>query len=93
MLGDVVSRLAGISTLPEEYLPSELSSSVDLNFVDDERNKQRDVWSGVGGHIKPSFTLQVSVGADTKVSLVGQPEQPRRAGACDDGDVVQRVFA
>jgi hypothetical protein len=65
LLGDVISRIAGTTTLPEEFLPGDVSTSIDLSFVDDERNKQRDVWSGVGGQLKPSFTLQVSVGADT----------------------------
>jgi hypothetical protein len=63
LLGEVISRLAGRDTLPPDYLPHELSSSVHLNLGDADR--QRDIWSGAGGALKAAFTLDVSVAADT----------------------------
>jgi hypothetical protein len=65
LLGDLVSRFASRSTLPEEYLTSSLSSSVHLRLCADDANKPRDVWSGSGGQLKASFTMEVSVAADT----------------------------
>ncbi len=65
LLGEVISRVASLDTLPVEYLPTELSSSVHLNLVEDDRHRARDIWSGAGGTLKASFTLQVTVAADT----------------------------
>jgi hypothetical protein len=65
LLGDLVSRLVGIDILPHEMLPQEVSSSVSLSFGGDDRNKNREIWSGLGGHLKASFTLHVDVAADT----------------------------
>lgn len=65
LLGDLVSRFAGLAVLPDQYLTSTLSSSVHVRMVYDEANKPRDVWSGSGGQLKASFAIEVSVAADT----------------------------
>jgi hypothetical protein len=65
LLGDVISRLASIDVLPPEHLPSPLTSSVHLAFAEDDRHKARDVWNGAGGTLKASFSLQVTVAADS----------------------------
>ncbi|MCW2597978.1 MAG: hypothetical protein JWP39_3866 [Jatrophihabitans sp.] len=65
LLGNVISRCAALSELPERHILGELSSPVHLTFANDERNRQREVWNGVGGQLKPSFTLQANVAADT----------------------------
>jgi hypothetical protein len=65
LLGDVISRCAALGELPAQHVTGDLSSPVHLTFADDERNRQREVWSGVGGQLKPSFTLQANVAADT----------------------------
>ncbi len=62
---DLVSRLVGVDALPPELLPQELNSSVTLSFGGDDRNKNREIWSGLGGQLKASFTLHVDVAADT----------------------------
>lgn len=64
LLGDVVSRLSATEVLPAELLPRPLSSSVHLAFADDPRNQPREIWSALGGQLKGSFTLAVSVAAD-----------------------------
>ncbi len=64
LLGDVISRLTAIEQLPPDLLPMPLSSSVHLGFAEDDQNKVREVWSGLGGQLKGSFTLQVTVAAD-----------------------------
>lgn len=65
LLGDVLSRLAGLSALPEEHLPSGLASTVQLNFGEDNGNRPRDIFSAAGAQLKASFTLLASVAADT----------------------------
>jgi hypothetical protein len=65
LLGDVLSRFAAINTIPEEYLPGELSSSVYLTVGEDERNRPREIWTATGGSLKASFTLEATVAADT----------------------------
>jgi hypothetical protein len=65
LLGDVISRCVAVGELPERHITGALSSPVHLSFADDERTRPRDVWSGVGGQLKPSFTLQANLAADT----------------------------
>ncbi|MEO6885017.1 MAG: DUF4255 domain-containing protein [Jatrophihabitantaceae bacterium] len=65
LLGDVISRCAALSELPQQHLLGEVSSPVHLTFAEDERTRQREVWNGVGGQLKPSFTLQANLAADT----------------------------
>jgi len=65
LLGDLVSRLASIQVIPAEYLPTTVSSSVQLTVAEDPRSRLRDIWSGAGGQLKASFTMQLTVAADT----------------------------
>lgn len=65
LLGRIVSVLAALDVLPEEYLPRPLSSSVNLAFVDDDNMRARDIWNGAGGTLKAAFSLQVTVAADS----------------------------
>jgi hypothetical protein len=65
LLGDLISRLMAIETIPPELLAQELSSSAQLGFAEDSANKLREIWSGLGGQLKASFTMQVHVAADT----------------------------
>jgi hypothetical protein len=65
LLGDLITRFASRSVLADEFLTGPLSSSVHLRLFTDEVNKPRDVWSGSGGQLKASFTLEASVAADT----------------------------
>ncbi|MEO9139104.1 MAG: DUF4255 domain-containing protein [Jatrophihabitans sp.] len=65
LLGDVISCCAALSELPPKHITGELTSPVHMTFADDERTRQRDIWSGVGGQLKPSFTLQANLAADT----------------------------
>lgn len=65
LLGDVISQCAALTELPQEHLNGEVSSPIHVSFAEDERTRQREVWNGVGGQLKPSFTLQVHLAADT----------------------------
>jgi hypothetical protein len=65
LLGEIVSRLAAINTVPTQHLPSDVSSTVHLSVGTDEQNRPREIWSGAGGQLKASFVLQATVAADT----------------------------
>lgn len=64
LLGDALTRLIAHQVLPEEHLPRPLSSGVQIALASDELNRPRDVWSGLGGALRASFTLLVTVAAD-----------------------------
>ena len=64
LLGDVLTRLLAQQILPPEHLDTPLSSNVQLTLADDELNRPRDLWSGLGGTLKASFTLIATVAAD-----------------------------
>jgi hypothetical protein len=92
LLGDLVSRLGGISALPDEHLVAGLSSSVTLTMDEDPGNRPREIWSSVGGSVKASFTLRATVAADTfdwqpeapavtRIEALAAPTPPRRVQA------------
>lgn len=64
LLGDVLTRLVAQQVLPPEHLDASLDSSVQLTLAVDELNRPRDLWSGLGGTLKASFTLLATVAAD-----------------------------
>lgn len=64
LLGDVVSIMAGVEAIPDDLLPDELSSTVRLGLGDSD-NKVREIWASSGGSLKASFSLMVTVAADT----------------------------
>jgi hypothetical protein len=80
LLGDLVSRLVGSDHIPVELLPQELSTSVSLNFGGDDHNKNRELWSGLGGKLKASFTLHADVAADTFDWIEAAPPVERVEG-------------
>jgi hypothetical protein len=65
LLGNVLSRIAAVDVLPAEHLSSPVASSIHLAFVEDDRHRTRDIWNGAGGTLKASFSLQVTVAADS----------------------------
>lgn len=64
LLGDALARLLANPVVPAEYLPFPLESAVQLALGGAEGVKPREVWTGIGGHLKASFVLQVTVAAD-----------------------------
>lgn len=65
LLGAVISSIAGLDTLPAQYLPNEDSSSVILSFVEDDRHRARDIWNGAGNSLRAGFSMHATVAADT----------------------------
>ncbi|MDQ2624218.1 MAG: DUF4255 domain-containing protein [Actinomycetota bacterium] len=64
LLGDALARFLANPVIPPHYLPFPLESAVQLALGGDETTRPRDVWTGIGGHLKASFVLQVTVAAD-----------------------------
>lgn len=64
LLGDVINRLSGRSTLEPRYLPSAPAATVSIGFGADPNNRTREIWSAVGSELKASFTVHLTVGAD-----------------------------
>ncbi|SEE66002.1 DUF4255 domain-containing protein [Ruania alba] len=64
LLSDVLTRSLTYSTIPAEHLNVSLDSTVQLAVANDEKNRPRDVWSGLGGSLKASFVLIATVAAD-----------------------------
>ncbi len=64
LLGDVLTRLLAHPTVPPQHAPAALQSTVQLVVATDERNRPRDLWTTLGGPVRASFTLLVTVAAD-----------------------------
>jgi hypothetical protein len=65
LLGEVISRIAGLDVLPPEYLAENLTSSVYLSFVEDDRHRARDIWTGAGNTLRAGFSMHATVAADS----------------------------
>lgn len=64
LLGDVLTRLLAHQVLPAEHLPHEAASPVQLALATDDAARTRELWSSLGGTLKASFTLVVTLAAD-----------------------------
>ncbi|MEO9325443.1 DUF4255 domain-containing protein [Nocardioides sp. C4-1] len=64
LLGDLVSMVAATDSVPPELFPAELTTSVTLAMGDD-RHTGRELWTGIGGGLRASAPIVVTVGADT----------------------------
>lgn len=64
LLGDALTRLLAFQILPPEHVSAPLESSVQIALAEDEKVRPRDVWGGLGGTLKASFTIVVTVAAD-----------------------------
>ncbi len=64
LLGDALGCLVQASALPPEHLAVPLPSGVQLTVQPYDNSRAKDVWTTVGGAIKPSFELVVTSAAD-----------------------------
>jgi hypothetical protein len=65
LLGDLVSIVAGLDGIPTEYVTLAVNSQLYLQFGADDANRLREIWGGIGGQLKASCVLRVSVATDT----------------------------
>lgn len=89
LLGELISRIAGLDVLPPEYLPRPLSSSVHLSFDDNDRHRTRDIWSGADATLKAGFILHATVAADTFGWAPEPPVVTTLEGAAKPGSVAK----
>lgn len=64
LIGDVLTAFMVRQVLPPEHLPAEMTAGVQLSVAPHDNNRAKDVWSTVGGAIKPSFELVVTTASD-----------------------------
>jgi hypothetical protein len=64
LVGEVLSHFLLSQVLPARFLSAEMDSSVQLAVAPYDNNRAKDVWSTVGGAIKPSFELVVTTATD-----------------------------
>ncbi|MEP7763345.1 DUF4255 domain-containing protein [Sanguibacter sp. 25GB23B1] len=64
LLGDVLTRLLAVQVLPDWAVEADLNSSIQVALATDELNRPRDLWGALGGGLKASFTLLVTVASD-----------------------------
>lgn len=64
LIGDVLTSFLVTQALPPGHLPDEMTAGVQLSVAPHDNNRAKDVWSTVGGAIKPSFELVVTTASD-----------------------------
>jgi hypothetical protein len=64
LTGELLSRFIEHQVLPAEHVPNTLVSQIQLAIAPHDNNRAKDVWSTVGGTIKPSFELVVTTAID-----------------------------
>jgi hypothetical protein len=65
LLGEIISRVAGLDQVPVEFLMAEQESSIMLSFVEDDRHRARDIWNGANNSLQAGFSMHCTVAADT----------------------------
>lgn len=73
LLSDVFTCLATNPVLPVEHVGAPLDTPVQLQLGPQQHQRVKDVWSGVGGSLRPSFELVVT----TALELPWEPVPPR----------------
>lgn len=64
LIGDALSCLLQHQAVPADLLPADFAPGVQLAVAHHDNNRAKDVWSTVGGAIKPSFELVVTTAGD-----------------------------
>jgi hypothetical protein len=64
LIGELLSHFAMTQILTSTHLPDTMAAPVQLSVAPHDNNRAKDVWSTVGGAIKPSFELIVTTPID-----------------------------
>ncbi|MET3804458.1 hypothetical protein ABIB25_001453 [Nakamurella sp. UYEF19] len=64
LIGDVMTTFLLTQVLPPEHLPADMTAGIQIAVAPHDNNRAKDVWSTVGGTIKPSFELVVTTASD-----------------------------
>lgn len=65
LIGDLLGAFLLRQALAPSYLPETPETPIQLAVTPHDNNRAKDVWSTVGGSIKPSFELMVTTAVDT----------------------------
>lgn len=80
LIGDLLTLFMDNQVLPVDKLPAELNSTVQVAVAHHDNSRAKDVWSTVGGAIKPSFELVVTTAGDA-MPYVALPPRVERVAA------------
>jgi hypothetical protein len=64
LTGELLGHFIENQILPADHLQSQVASPIQLAIAPHDNNRAKDVWSTVGGTIKPSFELVVTAAID-----------------------------
>lgn len=64
LVGEVFTLFLQHQMLPKEMLPADLVGQVQVAVAHHDNSRAKDVWSTVGGTIKPSFELVLTTAGD-----------------------------
>lgn len=77
LVGELLSHFLLHQVIPGDYLPDTVISPMQLAVAPHDNNRAKDVWSTVGGSIKPSFEAVVSTPIDA-LPYIDLPPQVER---------------
>lgn len=80
LTGELLSHFILHQVLPAEHLPDDIASPIQLAVAPHDNSRAKDVWSTVGGTIKPSFELIVTSTIDALPFIDLPPEVERIEG-------------
>jgi hypothetical protein len=79
LIGDLLTLFMDNQQVPADKLPAELNSTVQIAVAHHDNSRAKDVWSTVGGAIKPSFELVVTTAGDAMPYIQLPPRVERVA--------------
>jgi hypothetical protein len=79
LIGDLLTLFMDNQVVPVEKLPAELNSTVQVAVAHHDNSRAKDVWSTVGGAIKPSFELVITTAGDALPYVALAPRVERVA--------------
>lgn len=80
LIGDLLAQFTLIQILPAEHLPDTIAAPVQLAVAPHDNNRAKDVWSTVGGTIKPAFEVVVTSPIDALPYIDLPPDVQRIEG-------------
>lgn len=80
LTGELLSHFIMNQVIPGEHLPSSVTSPIQLAIAPHDNNRAKDVWSTVGGTIKPSFEVVVTSSIDALPFVDLAPDVQRIEG-------------
>lgn len=80
LIGDVLTVFMLNQVVPAKHLPADMAAAVQLAVAPHDNNRAKDVWSTVGGTIKPAFELIATTATDALPYVDLPPAVDRIAG-------------